>query len=150
MRWVLVDKILECEPGKTLVAEKAFSGQEDFFADHFPGYPIVPGVLQIEMIAHAGGRCVGLLHPDRLAILGAVKSAKFYRPLLPPKTCVIRSEITQIRADYALGHGEIEADGERTCVAELMFALIPRQTVSNAWEEPIMADWRRRQAEQGK
>ena len=143
MRWILVDKILECEPGKTLVAEKSFSGEEDFFQDHFPGYPVVPGVLQIEMIAHAGGRCVALLHPERLAILGSVKSAKFYRPLTPPRTCTIRAEVLQIRDDYAVAKGEITANGERLCAAEIMFAILPRTKLDSSWTDPVMAEWRR-------
>jgi 3-hydroxyacyl-[acyl-carrier-protein] dehydratase len=144
MRWILVDKILECDPGKTIVASKTFTRSEEFFLDHFPGHPIVPGVLQIEMIAHAGSRCIALLNTDHLAILGAVRSAKFYRPIEPGSLCRIKVQIMSLRKSFAMAEGEIEVDGERVCSVELMFAMMPRTNLKSNHEDEVLSEWRKK------
>ena len=63
MRWYLVDRLVECVPGKSAIGIKSFSRSELFFMDHFPGFPIVPGVLQIEMMATTGARPSKLPRP---------------------------------------------------------------------------------------
>ncbi|MBS1984857.1 MAG: beta-hydroxyacyl-ACP dehydratase [Bdellovibrionales bacterium] len=145
MRWILVDKILECEPGKSVVATKSFAPSDDFFADHFPNFPVVPGVMQIEMIAHAGGRCITLAEPETHAMLGSVKSAKFIHTIGPGSLCTIRAEITLKRERYAMATGSVEVDGRRVSVAEIMFALVPRQHGRAVEQDAVMADWLQRQ-----
>ncbi len=58
MRFLLVDQILELEPVKRIITSKWAAPDEDYFADHFPGYPVVPGVLLLEMIAQSAGKCL--------------------------------------------------------------------------------------------
>ena len=78
MRWFLIDRIVECDPGKSIIGVKVFSRSEIFFMDHFNGFPIVPGVLQIEMMATTGGKAIKLAEDSWLPVLGSVKKAKFY------------------------------------------------------------------------
>lgn len=130
MRWILLDRIVACNPGVDVHAQKTFPASTPLFEDHFPGYPIIPGVLQVEMMAHAGSRCINLTTPEQLAILGSIKSAKFYKPIGPDELCDIHVKIESIRSGYAIGRGEISVNGDRRSTAEIMFAMIPRSKVN--------------------
>ncbi len=124
MRWLLVDKILEMEPGIKAVGVRCFSRSESFFMDHFPGYPIVPGVLQIEMIAQVGGKCIMAANPGFLPVLSSVKSAKFRRAIEPGDRAVIYAEVTMRKA-YSIAAGWIEVEGKKVAFAEVMYGHIP-------------------------
>lgn len=124
MRWLLVDKVLEMEAGKRATGVRCFSRAEEFFFDHFPGHPIVPGVLQIEMIAQLGGKCIMAASPKYLSVLTAVKSAQFRRAIEPGDSALIHVEVT-MRKSYALAHGWIEVSGKKAAVAEVMFGQVP-------------------------
>ena len=124
MRWILIDRILEMEPGKMAVAVRCFSRAEPFFADHFPEFPLVPGTLQLEMIAQTGGSCVRAARPNILPALGSVKGAKFYHKIVPGDRAVIRTDVT-LREDFSVVQGRIDVDGSRVCAATLMFANLP-------------------------
>lgn len=142
MRWVFIDEITECEPGRSARALKRFSGDEALFQDHFPGYPILPGVLQIEMLAHAGSRCIAAVNAESLAILGSVKSAKFYKPIEPPCVCEMRVEIDTLKPQYAVAHGGIYVNDERMSAIELMFVMIPREKVNSSHFERVKASFK--------
>ncbi len=124
MRWILVDKIVEMNPGKSAVGIRSFSLSEIFFMDHFPGFPIVPGVLQVEMIAQVGGKCIRAANPKLLAILSSVKSAKFRNRIEPGDQATIKVEV-QVRKSYSLAEGIIEVNGKKVSEAEIMYAHIP-------------------------
>lgn len=124
MRWILVDKILEMNPGKSAVGIRSFSRAEMFFMDHFPGFPIVPGVLQVEMIAQVGGKCIRAANPKLLAILSSVKSAKFRNKIEPGDQATIKVEV-QVRKAYSLAEGIIEVNGKKVSEAVIMYAHIP-------------------------
>jgi 3-hydroxyacyl-[acyl-carrier-protein] dehydratase len=146
MKWILVDRIEQCEPGKSIVATKTLHAHEDFFADHFPGYPVVPGVLLIEMIAHSGSRCLLLESRKQLAILGSVRSAKFYRPVQPDDRCVISVEITSSKESYATAKGTIEVNNAKVAMAEILFGMIPFNLIHGTHEDEVMKEWRERQS----
>ena len=144
MRWILLDRIVECDPGKSVRAVRTFPADTPFFSYHFPDYPIIPGVLQVEMMAHAGSRCISLTTPDQLAILGSIKSARFYKPIGPDEECDIRVTVSSIRSSHAVATGEIYVNGERRSTAEIMFAMIPRSKVDTTHFkrtlDPLKAD----------
>ena len=127
--FLLVDKILELEPGKRVVGQKSVTMNEHFFVGHFPGHPIMPGVLIIEMMAQVGG--VMLLKPEgnagKLAYLAGVEKARFRKPVLPGDT--ITAEITIVRERGNLGWTKAEArvNGDLVCDAEISFALVARE-----------------------
>lgn len=124
MRWLLIDKILEMHPGEKAVGVRCFSRSELFFMDHFPEYPIVPGVLQIEMIAQLGGKCIMAADPGFLPALTSVKSAKFRKAIEPGDKAFIYAEVT-MRKSYATATGRIEVDGIHVSSAEVMYGYIP-------------------------
>ena len=121
-----MDKILDMEPGKSISAVKSFSVDEDFFKDHFPGFPVVPGVLQTEMMAQAAGKCLDAEgRPRGKAMLVEVKKARFRDWMKPEQSASIFAEILTNRDQYATARCHIEIDGKKICSAELFFSFVP-------------------------
>ena len=94
MRFLLVDEILALEPGKKVVTAKKISADEDYFPDHFPGYPVVPGVLQVEMMAQSAGKCLmAAMDASRWPVLIQVRQANFRKSVRPGADLRIEAEI---------------------------------------------------------
>lgn len=134
--FLLVDKVVETKDGKHLVAIKNVSINEPFFQGHFPDYPVMPGVLQIEAIAQAAGLMVlsaAEKVPDYNTFLMSVERAKFRRKVRPGDQLRIETELVQSRASMAKVSGVITVDGEVATEASLMFMLVPKddRTVEN-------------------
>jgi 3-hydroxyacyl-[acyl-carrier-protein] dehydratase len=147
MRWLLIDKILECEPGVSAVGVKTFPRSDEIFMDHFPGFPIVPGVLQIEMIAQMAGKCAAMATPRILPVLGNVKGAKFYRNINPGDRCVIKARVTKITKSYVLGEGEVEVDGQKCSWASILFGVVDRAKVNSNNFDAVTQEFLARQTE---
>lgn len=125
MRWILVDKMVELDPGVSALGIRSFSISESFFADHFPGLPIVPGVLQVEMIAQVGGKCVRAARPGFLTVLSSVKNAKFRKSIEPGDQAFIRVKVLANRDSYAVVEGHIEVNNEKVSEAQVMYGYVP-------------------------
>ncbi|MBC8101484.1 MAG: 3-hydroxyacyl-ACP dehydratase FabZ [Cytophagales bacterium] len=129
--FLLVDRILEVEPGKRIVGIKNVTMNEEFFVGHFPGEPIMPGVLILEMMAQAGGVMLLTIEENqgKLAYLAGVEKARFRKPVLPGDT--LTAEITMLRARANMGWVKATArvDGKVACEAELAFALVEREAI---------------------
>ncbi len=138
MRWRLVDRLLECEPGRSAVAVKRFDPEEPLFRDHFPGRPTVPGVLLIEMIAATGGMTVWLDDRKR-AVLAMVKAAKFHRRVEPGEQCLISVEITQRSHGRAAAEGTVEVAGERAARATVIYGVNPDPPIMAS--DPVAEQW---------
>jgi len=132
MRWQLIDEITSLEPGRSATAVKTFPAHEEFFQDHFPGRPIVPGVLQIEMVAQTGGKSLRAMEEARMPLLGTVKRAKFFSNILPGERCEIATTVTQLRKDYAIVEGTISVGGRKAAEIEVMYGYVPKPGVSEA------------------
>jgi 3-hydroxyacyl-[acyl-carrier-protein] dehydratase len=141
MRWFLIDRIVECNPGQKIRAVKCFSRSETIFQDHFSFAPIVPGVLQIEMVAQAIGKCMRAGDMNRIYALGAVKAAKFYRLIRPGSQCVIEAEIESATESYVRGKGRIFVDGERMSEIEVLCATLPKDISKNAKPDEVVVEW---------
>lgn len=152
MRFILVDEILELEPGKQIKASKTLPAHEELFRDHFPGFPVVPGVLLTEMMAQAAGRCLDAdgTHPGR-AMLGKIKGASFHDWVKPDQKIILHAKITQNRATYATADCFAEIGEKKVCSAELFFVFAPHeQFAPNAHDEILNAYWRTHPAMQPK
>ena len=126
MRFILVDRILELEPGKSIVAEKYISEDEDFFRDHFPGFPVVPGVLLTEMMAQAAGKCLDAERlPRGKAMLAQIRSASFRDWVGPDSTIQIKANVKTNRAAFATADCEVEVNDRKVASAELFFTFVP-------------------------
>ena len=126
MRFIFVDEILEMIPGKTIRALKEIFPDEDYFKDHFPGFPVVPGVLLTEMMAQAAGKCLDAekKHQGK-AMLARINSANFRDWVRPGQTAIINAEIKTNREKFATATCNIEVMSKRVCSAELFFTFVP-------------------------
>lgn len=127
--FLLVDRILEYEAGKKIVGLKNVTFNEPFFQGHFPGAPIMPGVLIIEAMAQTGGCLVFESLPNReekLVFLIGVDKARFRRPVVPGDQLRFEMEVLRIKARIGKLHGRAFVDGELVAEAEVMFSLVDR------------------------
>lgn len=148
MRWLLIDQILECEPGVRAKGVKTFSRSEVFFMDHFPGMPIVPGVLQIEMMAQMAGKCYAIANPAVLPVLGTVKAAKFYGNVKPGDRCIIHAEIIKAAKGFLVADAFIEVEGKKVSSASILFGQVPRSRLNSQEFDAVVEDWKKRKQEE--
>jgi len=123
--FLLVDRVLEMEPGVRAVSEKMVTINEHFFQGHFPDYPVMPGVLIIEALAQTGAIAV-LSVPEfqgKIAFFGGVDKVRFRRQVRPGD--VLRMEVTieKIKRGVGKGTGKATVDGEIACEGGLLFAI---------------------------
>ncbi|MCM2277004.1 MAG: hypothetical protein NDJ89_02895 [Oligoflexia bacterium] len=121
--WIGAMEVLQLEPGRFATGVRRFHAEDEIFTKHFPGFPVVPGVIQIELIALLGGRCARAAIPSQVALLSKVKSASFFRPLEPGVEVRIHVEIDRLMGRFVRMHGSIEAGGELVSTAELQLVL---------------------------
>lgn len=123
MRWIWIDRFLEFEPGKSAKAVKNLSTAEDFFADHFPGYPVMPASLILEGLAQTGGILVGQANDYReKVVLAKVPRATFHREALAGEELIYEVELLHMRPEGAAVQGKARAGGELLAEVEIFFA----------------------------
>ena len=127
--FLLIDRVVEVERKKRIVAIKNVTINEPFFQGHFPGYPIMPGVLVVEAMAQAGGVLVLLDLPDpgdKLMLFTGVDGAKFRQPITPGDQLRIEVTILQLRSRAVRLEGKAYVDGKLACEATLSCGLVAR------------------------
>jgi beta-hydroxyacyl-ACP dehydratase FabZ len=126
---LLVDRILEMEEGKRIVGLKNVTANEPHFQGHFPGAPVMPGVLIIEAMAQCGAVLFSVNLPERdkkLFYFGAVDKARFRKPVVPGDQLILELEVLQKRSNTVKLKGTAKVDGKLVAEAELLSVLADR------------------------
>ncbi|MCK8059851.1 MULTISPECIES: 3-hydroxyacyl-ACP dehydratase FabZ [unclassified Fusibacter] len=123
--FLLVDRIIELEAGVKAVGIKNVTVNEPFFPGHFPGNPIMPGVLQVEALAQVGA--VALLSQDefkgKLAVFAGIDNLRFKKQVLPGDTLRLEVEIVSIRRNIGKGNAVAYVGDKVACKGEIMFGI---------------------------
>ena len=124
--FLLVDRILELEPGKRAVGIKNVTANEPFFQGHFPQRAVMPGVLIIEAMAQVGGVMILSVeeHKGKLAYLGTLDGVKFRRPIVPGDTLEMETELLRVRSNMGKVRCVARVAGQEVAAAQIMFALV--------------------------
>ena len=123
MRWIWIDRFEAFESGKFARAVKNTSLAEDHFAEHFPGYPVVPAALILEGMAQTGGILVGEVNQFReKVVLAKVPKAVFHREMIAGETLIYEATIVHMRPEGASIEGRVLVEGEVTAEIEIFFA----------------------------
>jgi 3-hydroxyacyl-[acyl-carrier-protein] dehydratase len=123
MRWIWIDRFESFESGKSARAVKNLSLAEDYFAEHFPGYPVMPACLILEGLAQTGGILVGEANQFReKVVLAKVPRANFLREAMAGQTLVYEAEILHLREEGAAVAGRALVDGAVVAEVEIFFA----------------------------
>lgn len=117
--FLFVDQVLELEKGKRIKAIKNVSANEPFFQGHFPEFPLMPGVLQIEALAQAGGLLMGFNPENQVAFLTGVSEAKFRRLVVPGDQLDLDVELLMSKHGVCRFKGVATVKGECACEALL-------------------------------
>ncbi len=123
--FLLIDRVTDMEQGKWAEAVKCVTANEPFFQGHFPGRPIMPGVLIMEALAQTGA--VAILseaeNRGKLAVFGGIKNCRFKRQVVPGDVLTLYCELTERRGPIGYGKAVAKVDGEIAAQGELSFVI---------------------------
>jgi 3-hydroxyacyl-[acyl-carrier-protein] dehydratase len=124
--FLFIDEVTEISPPTRAAGVWRLTGEEAFFAGHFPGRPTLPGVLMVEALAQLGG--IALLSDERYAgklpLFGGIDKARFRRQVGPGDTLELEVELDQLGSTAGKGHGTARVDGQVACQASMLFVIV--------------------------
>ncbi len=125
--FLLVDRIIEYVPGERAVGLKNVTMNEPFFQGHFPGRPIMPGVLIVEALAQVGGTILMQMGDlkGKLSMFAGIDKVRFRRPVTPGDQLILTAELICIKQQrFGKMQGKAEVNGQLACEGEMMFSLV--------------------------
>lgn len=123
--FLMIDTIEELEPGVRALGKKCVSANEAYFQGHFPGNPVMPGVLILEALAQVGAVAI-LSLPEwkgRTAYFAGIDKAKFRRKVLPGDVLTLEMTVVKVKGPVGVGRAVASVDGKKAAEAELTFAV---------------------------
>jgi 3-hydroxyacyl-[acyl-carrier-protein] dehydratase len=123
--FLFLDEIIELVPLKRAVGIKHITDKEYYFQGHFPGKPVMPGVIIIESLAQVGATIL-LTHPDyhgKIALFTGIKNAKFRKSVVPGDRLILECELTKIRSNFGYGVAKAYVLDQLVCETEISFAV---------------------------
>jgi 3-hydroxyacyl-[acyl-carrier-protein] dehydratase len=127
--FLLVDRVVEVVPGQKLIAYKNVTVNEPFFSGHFPGHPVMPGVLIVEALAQASALLAcksGGSSKDKVIYLMAIDNARFRKPVRPGDRLQLEVEIVKRKGNIWKEKGVATVDGARVAEAEFMATMVDK------------------------
>ena len=123
--FLLVDRIVEIEPGKRVVGIKHVSMSEPYLQGHFPSYPVMPGVLIVEALAQAGAVLVmqDPANVGKVPFFARIDNCRFRQQVRPGDTLTLELDVTSMRGPVGKAHARAMVDGKLACEADLTFAI---------------------------
>lgn len=121
--FLLVDRIVELDVGKRAVGIKNVTINEPYFTGHFPGYPVMPGVLIVEALAQVGGIVMSDDESgNKIGLFTGIDQCRFKRQVKPGDQLQLAFDVTRVKGPIVKGKGVATVNGELVCEAEIMFA----------------------------
>lgn len=148
MRFHLVDRILVLEPGVRVEASRRIPPDEDYFQDHFPGFPVVPGVLLTEMMGQAAAKALdGERRARGKAVLAKILSASFRQWVRPDDEVTLFATISTNTERYANADCRAEVSGKIVAQAQLFFTFVAPGTLNADFRDPVLESFLAKAAE---
>lgn len=142
MRFVLVDRIVSLEPGVAVEAVRRIPPDEDYFEDHFPGFPVVPGVLLTEMMGQAAAKALdGERRARGKAMLAKIQSATFRQWVRPGDEVHLHAQISASTDRYATAECRAEVGGKAVAQASLFFTFVAPGTLSADFRDAVLDEF---------
>ena len=139
MRFILVDRIDSLEPGAHIQAVTRIRGDEDYLRDHFPGFPVVPGVLLTEMMGQAAAKCLDAeRRPRGKAMLARILSANFRQWVTPGSEVLLHAAIVTNTEHYATAACRAEVAGRNAADAKLLFSFLARDKLDGDYRDDVL------------